>query len=440
MNMKIGKSQLLYQKAKKIIPNGTQLLSKRPEMFLPEYWPSYYTKAKGCEVWDLDENKYIDMSYMSVGTNILGYADDDVDEAVIRTVKNGNMSTLNAPEEVWLAEKLIEMHPWAEMVRYTRSGGEAMAVAVRLARAKTNREKVLFCGYHGWHDWYLSANLINEDSLNGHLLPGLEPAGIPNSLTNTSFPFHYNNVEEFINLVNKHNSSIACVVLESVRNEYPEKQFLEIIRNKCNELGIVLIIDEISAGFRLNTGGAHLLFGVEPDIAVFAKAISNGYPMAAVIGKKDVMEFAEKSFISSTYWTDKIGPAASLVTIKKLTEKDVCNHLIEIGKEIQEGWKKAALQSEMDIEIGGIYPISHFSFNHPKNLLLKTLYTQFFLEKGFLATTAFYASFAHKKEHVEEYLYHAGEIFNKLRKIIDENEPEKHLAGPVCQSGFKRLT
>ena len=167
--------QDLYRKARKLIPGGTQLLSKRPEMLLPEQWPSYFAKAQGVQVWDLDGRKYIDMSYMGIGSCILGYADPDVDKAVHAAVDAGSMTTLNCPEEVELAELLCELHPWASMVRYARCGGEAMAVAVRVARAATGREKVAFCGYHGWHDWYLAANLGDSAALDGIFCLALIP-------------------------------------------------------------------------------------------------------------------------------------------------------------------------------------------------------------------------------------------------------------------------
>ena len=166
------------------------LLSKRAEMFLPNQWPAYYSKASGCTVWDLDGKEFIDMSIMGVGTNILGYGNPEVDEAVQRAVTLGNMSTLNCPEEVALAEKLIEMHPWADMVRLARTGGEANAVAIRIARAASGKDNVAICGYHGWHDWYLSANIVSDESLDDHLLPGLEPKGVPQNLKGTVFPFH----------------------------------------------------------------------------------------------------------------------------------------------------------------------------------------------------------------------------------------------------------
>lgn len=434
------KGQILYRLAKKIIPGGTQLLSKRPEMFLPELWPAYYSKAKGCKIWDLDKNEYMDMSYMGIGSCILGYADEDVDQAVIKVIKEGTMSTLNAPEEVELAKLLIKLHPWAQMVRYARTGGEAMAIAVRIARAKSKKDLILFCGYHGWHDWYLSANLANEKALDGHLLPGLSPLGVPRSLKGSSFPFQYNDIESFLKLIHKYKNEIGVIVLESIRNVYPIKEFFETISNEAKKINAVVIVDEVSAGFRLNLGGAHLLFGLEPDIAVFAKGMSNGYPMAAIIGKKEVMKVAGDTFISSTYWTEKIGPVAALTTIEKLIEKNVPKYIQDIGRKIQEGWRLLANKNNIHIEISGIYPLSHFSFNYDNPLIIKTLFTQLMLEKSFLATTAFYASSAHKEQHVKKYLKAIDETFNFIRKAIKEKKPEKYLNGPICHSGFKRLT
>ena len=335
----MGKSQELYKKAKTLIPGGTQLLSKRPEMFAPNIWPSYYSKAKGCEVWDLDGKKYKDFSYMGIGANILGYADDDVNDAVKNAIDGSNMCTLNAPEEVELAEKLCEIHPWADMVRYAKSGGESAAIAIRIARASTQKDIVLFCGYHGWHDWYLASNLADDNNLEGHLLPGLSPLGVPKGLKGTSFPFAYNDKKAFNELIENYDGKIATVIMEPLRNNYPEDGFLEHIREVTKQKGIVLIFDEISAGFRLCLGGSHLKFGIEPDIALFGKALSNGYPMAAIIGRKEIMEAAQDSFISSTYWTDKIGLVAALETIKKHKEIKIEKVLDKNGIMIQ-NWKE----------------------------------------------------------------------------------------------------
>ena len=435
----MGKGQDLYIKAKKIIPGGTQLLTKRPEQFLPDQWPAYYSKAKGCTVWDLDGKEYMDASYMGIGANILGYADDDVDAKIHEVVSTGNMSTLNGPEEVELAEKLIQLHPWAEMARFTRSGGEAMMVAVRIARAATKKDIVLFCGYHGWHDWYIAANLSTDSALDGQLLPGLKPAGVPRFLKDTSFPFAFNNKEEFLALMAKFKDRIAAVVMESIRNVEPEEGFWECIRSETDKNGIALVIDEITAGWRLNLGGAHLLYGFEPDIAVFAKGMSNGYPMAAIIGKKKFMDAAQDSFISSTFWTERIGPAAALASIEKMKTCRVQEHLIRIGKIVQEGWKKIAAARSVKVHVGSIYPLSHFDFKEADPLVLKTLFTQEMLGKGFLATNSFYCSYSHTESQVQRYLEAADEVFATIGKSIAAGNSGSLLKGPVCQTGFKRL-
>ena len=434
-----NKGQLLYKKAKLRIPGGTQLLSKRPELFLPEQWPSYYSRAKGVEVWDLDGKKYIDMSYMGLGACILGYADPEVDVAVRSAIDSGSMCTLNCPEEVELADLLCEIHKWAEMVRYARTGGEAMAIAVRIARASTRKDKIIFCGYHGWHDWYLSANLAEKNALDGHLLPGLEPAGVPRCLRTTAFPFYYNKIEELKSIVSQHRDEIATIVISPVRNYEPKPGFLEEVREIATSIKAVLIFDEISSGWRLNTGGAHLLYGVTPDIAVFAKAISNGYPMAAIIGIGDVMQAAQNSFISSTYWTEKIGPAAALATIRKHQRCNVSRHLIEIGNIIRSGWRANAKRYGLKINITGIPPMSSFSFEYENGQAVRTLFTQEMLQKDFLATNAFYAAYAHEAGHTESYLEAVDETFSFISDAINKDEVEKRLRGPIAHSGFHRL-
>lgn len=434
----MSKGQELYKKAKTLIPGGTQLLSKRPEMFLPELWPSYYSKSKGCEVWDLDGNKYIDMTHMGVGTCVLGYSDDDINNAVKTAIDKGSMNTLNAPEEIELAELMISLHPWAQMVRYTRSGGEALSVAVRIARASSKKEKVMFCGYHGWHDWYLSANLSDDASLDGHLLPGLEPLGVVRGLKDSAIPFNYNNVEEFLTLAKKYKNEIGAIVLESVRNEPPSKDFVDAINSYTKENNIVLIVDEVTSGFRINNGGAHLEMGFEPNIAVFAKGISNGFPMGVVLGDEKTMSAAQNTFISSTYWTDRIGPTAAIATIKKFIENDVSKHLIEVGKRAREIWQNASQKHGVPIkEIGGIYPLSHFSFDNKNPMAIKTLFAKLMLDEGFLAITALYASYAHKKEHLDKYELAVNKVFAILKEMQDN--PENYLQTPICHSGFKRL-
>lgn len=438
-NETLGKGQTLYQTARRYIPGGTQLLSKRPEMFLPNQWPSYYSKAQGVEVWDLDGRRYLDMSYNAIGACILGAADPDVDGAVKAAIEAGTMSTLNCPEEVELAELLCDLHPWAEMVRYARSGGEAMTLAVRIARAKTRRDRIAFCGYHGWHDWYLAANLAEDDALDGHLLPGLSPVGVPRGLLGTALPFRYNHIEELETFAAKYGPELAAIVMEPLRGEEPEPDFLERVRAIASETGAVLIFDEITAGFRLNTGGAHLLYGVEPDIAVFAKAISNGYPMAAVLGRGAVMAAAQDTFISSTYWTERIGPVAALATIRKHQRCNVARHLAYIGHQVRAGWQTAAERAGLSLHIGGIVPLSHFAFDAEQAQATHTLFTQMMLERGFLATKAFYVTYAHQAEHVEHYLDAVAEVFGVIALAVEQGRVLDSLKGPVAHTGFQRL-
>ena len=438
---KEGKGQILYKKAKGIIPGGTQLLSKRPEMFLPDYWPAYYSKAKGCKIWDLDGNEYIDVSYMGIGSNVLGYANDEVDNAAIEAIRCGGMTTLNAPEEVYLAEKLLELHPWAGGVRYAKAGGEAMALACRIARAHAKKDIVLFCGYHGWHDWYLAANLSNKNALDDLHIPGLEPLGVPKGLAGTNLPFHYNNIDEFNALMEKHKGNVAAVVIEPIRNDYPQDGFLQRIRKATEEAGVVLVFDEVSAGFRLCAGGSHRVLGVNPDIAVFAKGMTNGYPLTAIVGKRDVMDSAQGTFISSTFYTERVAFAATLKSIEVYERERVWEKQSAYGRLIQAGWQKKADEAGLNIEIGGILPMSHFAIKGNESpLVYKTFVTQEMLKRGYLASNAFYTSFAHSEEIIERYLENIGEVFMDIAKLMEENiSVESRLEGGVCQSGFGRL-
>ena len=245
----INKGVSLWKEAKKIIPGGNQLLSKRSEKFLPDLWPAYYSKAKGCEVWDLEGNHYYDFAQMGVGACVLGYADNDINRAVKKAIDHGSMCTLNCSEEVELAQILISIHPWAKMVRFARTGGEACSIAVRIARAYTKKSKIAFCGYHGWHDWYLASNLGKSTNLDGQLLPGLDPVGVPRELKETALPFNYNHLEELEALVKKYGNKIGVIIMEPQRGSNPKKGFLEGVRRIANGIGAVLIFDEVISGF-----------------------------------------------------------------------------------------------------------------------------------------------------------------------------------------------
>ena len=430
--------QELYKKAKQLIPGGTMLLSKRPEMFLPEHWPSYFSKAKGCIVWDLDGNELIDMSIMGIGTNILGYGNPEVDEAVMDVVRKGNMSTLNCPEEVYLAEKLVEMNPWADMVRFARSGGEANSIAIRIARAASGKDKVAICGYHGWHDWYLSANHNDGDELSGHLLPGLNPNGVPKNLKNTVYPFHYNNYDELLLIVN--NNEIGVIKMEVVRNYGPENDFLRNVRKLATERNIVLIFDECTSGFRETFGGIYKKYSVEPDMAMFGKTIGNGYALTAVVGKKEIMEAAQKTFISSTFWTERIGPTAALAALKVMEEIKSWEIITEIGNKVRNGCQELANSYGLKINLAGIPALSTYSFESADAIKYKTLITQEMLKKGFLASTNFYACTEHTDQYIQSYFNGLDDIYRMISNCEKGlNNIDKLLEGPVCHNGFARL-
>lgn len=441
LSLHARRGQELYLHAKRRIPGGTQLLSKRPEMFLPDNWPAYFSRAEGCTVWDLDGRPFTDFTSCGIGSCLLGYADPTVNAAVIDRVTRGTMCTLNAPEEVALADRLCEIHPWADQVRFARAGGEAMAVAVRLARVATGRTKIAFCGYHGWADWYLAANLGESAALDGHLLPGLAPAGVPPALRGTALPFHFNRISELEAIVAAQRGELAAIVLEPMRLEEPHPGFLERVRALADESGAVLVFDEITSGWRSYYGGIHLRYGAEPDVAVFAKSLSNGFPMAAVIGRGAILEAAQRSFISSTYWTESVGPTAALATLEKMCLVQASTHVGQIGRQTLAGWRALGKKHGFTLNVSGIPALCNFDFQEgASSRLLMTLFTQAMLERGYLANGNFYPTCAHQPDTVERYLQEVDEVFGWVRELIDRGGIEEALRGPVAHTGFARLT
>jgi glutamate-1-semialdehyde 2,1-aminomutase len=433
-------TQDLYRRAKELIPGGTQLLSKRPEMQAPNQWPAYFREARGCETWDLDGKHYYDFSTNGIGSCLLGFRDPDVTRAVQRRIELGSMCTLNAPEEVELAELLCAMHPWAEQARFARCGGEACAMAVRIARATTDRSVVAICGYHGWQDWYLAANLGESDTLRGHLLPGLNPQGVPRELRGTAATFPFNDRDAFQALLHQHGTKLAAVIMETCRSQEPDPGFLEYVREGAHRVGALLIMDEISIGLRLHCGGAHLKFGIEPDMAVFAKALGNGHPMAAVIGTRQAMAGAQNSFISSTYWTEGVGPVAALATLQKMQAVDVPSHIARVGSRVQSQWEDSARLRGLPVQVGGFPCLASFRFDHPQADALRTLYTQMMLSRGYLAGSGLYPTLAHTDVIVDRYSEAIDSVFKEIAEVLaSDDELSAHLRGPVAHSGFRRL-
>ena len=431
----LNKGQKLWRRAKKIIPGGTMLFSKNPDLFLPNFWPAYFEKTKGCSIWDLEGRKYFDLSMMGIGTNILGYSRREVDDAVKNVIKKGNMSTLNSKEEILLAEKLVLMHPWAEQVRFARTGGEAAAIAVRIARAATGRDKIAICGYHGWHDWYLSANLSNSKNLNSHLMNNLPIKGVQKNLKNSAFVFDYNNFNQLKEIVSRHD--IGAVVMEVSRNETPKNNFLLNVRKLTKNKNIVLIFDECTSGFRETFGGLHLKYKINPDIATFGKALGNGYAVNAVIGTDSIMNYANSTFISSTFWTERIGSVAGLKTLEIMEKIKSWDVISSLGKKVKANWESLAKKNNIKLKIRGLSALPRFDFEN-NNLYYKTFVSQEFLKKNFLASNAIYLSTEHNMKIFNNYFDILDSVFFKISRSIKDNiNPQKLLNGPVCIGGIR---
>jgi glutamate-1-semialdehyde 2,1-aminomutase len=439
-----ARGQALYAEAKRKIPGGTQLLSKRPEMYAPGQWPPYFAEANGVAVVDVDGRRFVDMTTMGVGTCLLGYSDPDVNAAVVRRVHLGSTCTLNSADEPALADALLSLHPWAQMARFARTGGEAMAIAVRIARARTRRDLVAFCGYHGWHDWYLAANVASPsetagDRLGGHLMSGLDPAGVPRGLGGSTLPFTYNKIDELHAIFARHGNDVGAIVMEPTRTFDPEKGFLEAVREIADRHEVPLIFDEITAGFRLHRGGAHRRYGIQPDMAVFAKALGNGVPIAAVIGTADTMQAAQSSFVSSTLWTEGLGFAAALATLQKMSRHDVPGHVAKIGTQFRDGLSCLARTFAVPLTLTGHPALTFLSFAHPDAAAIQTLFTVRLLARGFLAAGGFYPSLMHEPRHVDGYLDAANEVLAEIAIAIARGDVRERIGGPVKHSGFSRL-
>lgn len=435
----LNKGQKIWRRANSIILGGNSFLSKNPNMFLPDKWPTYFSKAKGYKVWDLNNNLYYDMSLMGVGTNILGYSNLEVDNSVKKIISKGNMSTLNCHEEVILAEKLLEIHPWANKVKFARTGGEANALAVRIARTATPRQNIAFCGYHGWHDWYLSANLNKKNSnLDEHLLPGLNPIGVSKKLKNTSYGFKYGDINGLKKIINDHN--IGTIKMEVQRNTMPNINFLKEVRQIANKKNIILIFDECTSGFRQNFGGLHKLINIVPDIAIFGKALGNGYAITAVIGKNEVMDKAKNSFMSSTFWSERIGPVAALKTLEIMERDKSWIKITELGKKLINLWKKISRRHNIKIIISGLPSLAKFNFVSNNSQAYKTYLTQEMLARGILAANGVYMSTAHNEKILNKYENFLDEIFfNIARCEKSQIKIEEILKTPISRTPFSRL-
>jgi glutamate-1-semialdehyde aminotransferase len=426
----------IWKKSCKIIPGGNTLLSKRPELWLPKKWPSHFIKANGINVTSIGNKKYKDFVF-AVGTNILGYANKFIDKPVIKAINNGTMSSLNCYEEFELAEELLKINKWADMVKFTRGGGEANSLAVRIARAASGKQNVAFCGYHGWHDWYVASNLKDKNSLKEHLMSGISTDGVPLALKKTVHPFIYNDFVNLEKIVAKKN--IGTIIMEVKRNFDPTNHFLQKVRQLCNKKKIILIFDECTTGFRANYGGLHQSYKVIPDMVMFGKALGNGYAIAAVLGKREIMEAAKNSFISSSFWGERVGFVAGLNTLKLMKKIKSWEIIKKTSEYIKQNLKILAKENNLDMNVMGIPGVPVFVFNSKNNLNYKTLIAQEMMKKKFLASNLIFTSTEHKKRDIDDYFYELSKVFKIIQKCENGDKIKRYLKSPVVYSGFKRL-
>ena len=412
----MNKNQKLWKKAKNFIPSGNSFLSKNPSRFKSKLWPIYFTKSKGCDVWDLNNKKYSDFSYMGVGTNILGYSNYKVDKEVMKIVKKGNLTTLNCPEEVELAERLVKMHKWANGVKFARTGAEANAIAVRLSRAFNKKNKVIVCGYHGWHDWYLSAKLLKTNYMDTHLFPKLKIEGVPSALKGNTYSVKFNDLNSIKRIIKK-DKDISSIIMEVERDQKPKLNYLKSIRKICNKNNICLIFDECTSGFRETYGGLHLKYKIYPDIAMFGKAIGNGYALTAVIGKKKIMDKSKDTFISSTFWSERIGYTAALATLKEMKKIKSWKIITKKGQFIKKQLFKIAQKYGLDIKFSGLDSLIKFELKGLKKYDYNKFIIEKMLSKNFLACQNIYVSVAHNKKIINKYLSYMNNIFRDLAKF-----------------------
>ena len=416
----INSGQKFWNRAKKIIPGGSMLFSKNPDLHLPKLWPAYYSRAKGCNIWDLEGKKYDDIFLMGVGTNTLGYSNSIIDKEVKKGIDKSNMSSLNSIDEIILAEKLLEIHSWPDMVKFTRSGGEANALAIRVARAYCGKDNVAICGYHGWHDWYLAANIKNKNSLDDHLIKNLNVKGVSKKLSGTIFPFEYNNLKQLKKIIKEKN--IGIIKMEVERNQKPNNNFLKKVRKLADENNIVLIFDECTSGFRQNFGGLHLVYGVNPDILILGKALGNGYAINAILGKKELMKECKNTFISSTFWTERIGYVAANATLDLMKKVESWKSISLIGKRIKQSWKEIAKSNSIKIDIKGIDALPIFYFKSENHNAYKTFISQEMLKKNILSSNVVYTSVSHQKQKIDKYLVNLDKIFKKISYCENDQE------------------
>lgn len=421
----IEKSNRLYNRALGLIPSATQTLAKGPGQWVNGVAPKYLEKGKGSHVWDVDGNEYIDY-LMGVGPLSLGYSYPAVDEAIKKQLENGITFSMMHPLEVEVAELMRDIIPNAEAVRYSKTGADVTSAAVRLARAYTNKNKILCCGYHGWHDWYIAVTARNY--------------GIPKAVQAISYTFNYNDIDSVKNSVD---DDVAAIILEPVVFQEPKDNFLHNLAALCEEKGIVLIFDEMWTGFRMDLGGAQSYFGITPDLATYSKAVANGMPISILTGKRKIMDLAENDiFFYTTFGGEALSLAAVIATVNEIRDKDVIKFLASQGKRLKEGYNSITSSLGIDFtQITGYNwrSLAVFDDKAGDPLLQKSLMQQEMIKRGVLWQGFFNMSFSHSDSDVEYTLQALEESLSALKKAVNGNKLKESLIGLPVQPVFRKV-
>ena len=422
---KITKSNQLWKRALKVIPAGTQTLSKGPDQFVKGVYPIFLKRGKGCYVWDVDGNKYIDYP-MALGPIILGYDYPAVNKAITKQLKDGTSFTLMHPLEVELAELLTEVIPCAEMVRFGKNGVDATSTAVRVARAYTGREKIASCGYHGYQDWYAVTTARNK--------------GIPKGLKEYIVEFQYNNLESLEAIFQRNPGEIACVILEQP-DEEPKENFLQRSMEIAHNYGALFILDEIITGFRYALGGAQEYYKVTSDLACFGKGMANGMPLSCLVGKKEFMKELDEVFFSTTFGGETLSLAASIATIHEMRKEGVIDHLWKMGLTWKNGFNELSQSLGVDAEARGAGPRTHFFFRDKEgrdSLDMKSLFMQEAVKRGVLFGGPIFMTFSHTEKEIRRTLDVCEIALRVLKKALTEGNIDTYMEGEKMGVVFRK--
>lgn len=423
------KSTILLQKAKNLIPAGASTYSKSYRYFCEGAAPAFLDRGKGAHVWDVDGNEYIDY-VLALGPVIIGYNDRRINDSITQQMKKGISFSLTTELEISLSEKLVEIVPCAEMVKFVKNGSDATTAAIRLARAYTKKQKILCCGYHGWHDWYIGTT---ENDL-----------GIPQCVKDLTISFPYNDRETLAKLLNKNKDDVAAVIMEPISLEQPEKGYLNDVRDMAHQNGALLIFDEVVTGFRMGLGGAQKYFGVIPDMAVFGKAMGNGMAISALVGRRDVLKLIEEgTFISTTFGGETLAIAAALKTIEVLENENPFESFTKLGSSLMSGMKSVVSSLDLNEYLEFLGMPYHFAlkFKDHKSLSsfdLLSVFQQEAIRGGVLMLGVHNFCLAHTDEDIQDTIDAYSKAFQSVKEAIEVDSVEGILEGGRFSPIFKR--